>query len=102
MTTFADIQKAAEANNVPLSTFSDDATPEFHFGAVTKVLGNTVTYLLGNKQYGDVADAVVKGKVVITEDHGKLTATGYKGDGLVGGYYLGRVESYEKTFAQMV
>lgn len=103
MTTFADIQKAAAANNVPLSTFSDDATPAGHFGATTKMLGHTVTYLLGNaKQYGDVADAVVKGKVVITEDHGKLTAIGYKGDGLVGGTYLGRVQSYEETFAQMV
>lgn len=100
MTTFADIQKVAAANNVPLSTFVDDATPAGHFGAVTKILGHVTTYLLADSR--EVADAAVKGKVVIIEDHGKLTATGYKGDGLVGGSYLGRVESYEKTFAQMV
>jgi hypothetical protein len=99
MTTFADIQKAAEGN---LSTFIDDATPAGHFGAVTKILGHTTTYLLENKSLTDMSDAVVKGHVVITEDHGKLTAIGYKGAGLIGGSYLGRVESYEKTFAQMV
>lgn len=102
MTTFADIQKAAKANNVPLSTFSDDATPTGHFGAVTKMFGHTVTYLLENRSRTDVADAVVKGRVVITENNGKLTAIGYRKGSFVGGYYLGRVESYKETFAKMV
>jgi len=96
-TTFADIQKAAEG---AVSTFIDDATPSGHFGATTKVLGNTVSYLLEGEK--DDPTAVVKGHVVITHKNGKFTAIGYSKGSLVGGYYLGQVQSYAETFAKMV
>lgn len=97
MATFADIQKVAEGI---VSTSIDDAAPAGHFVATTKVYGHTTTYLLEGEL--DSAEAVVKGHVIYTEDHGKLASIGYRDGGLVGGYYLGRVQSFEKTFAQMV
>lgn len=96
-TTFADIKKAAEGI---VSTFVDDETPVGHFGVTTKVLGHTVTYLLEGMK--DDSEAVVKGHVVIMDRGDHLEALGYSKGSLVGGYYLGRVQSYGDTFAKMV
>ena len=97
MATFVDIQKAAEGI---VSTSIDAATPAGHFVATAKIHGHATTYLL--EGVFDSPDAVIKGHVIYTEDHGKLASIGYRDGGLVGGYYLGRVQSFEETFAQMV
>lgn len=96
MTTLANVQKATESKVI----IFNDETPAGHFGARITFKGHPTFYLFQGEP-GD-PEAVVKGKVVITDDHGKQTALAYKGDGLIGGYYLGRVQSYEETFAQMV
>lgn len=106
-TTLAHLTLTAVENNDTLSTFVDKATPEGHFGATTKVAGNTVVYLLeGNK---DDPYALVKGHVVMIFDGEKLTANGYKGDSQTGKFnpfkirsYMGQDESFESFFAKMV
>ena len=97
MTTFADIQKAAEST---VSTFIDDETPVGHFGATVKILGHVTTYLLEGMK--DDPAAVVKGHIVIMDRGNHHEALGYSKGTLVGGYYLGRVQSYGDTFAKMV
>lgn len=95
--TFADIQEAAEDD---MRTFVGGSTPEGHFGANTKVLGNNVSYLLEGEK--DAADAVIKGRVVMTVEGGKLIANAYFKGGVTGGDYLEQVTNYEETLAKMV
>lgn len=97
MATFADIKKNADG---PVTTFEDAATPAGHFGAITLMLGLTFFYLLEGEK--DDMTSEIKGHVVIANKHARTTADAYAKGGLIGGTYLGKVESYEETFAQMV
>jgi hypothetical protein len=97
-TTLTDIRNAAEANHV--SVFIDSATPVGYFGVTAKVLGFVATYLLEG-ELGD-ENAEVKGHIVIIDREHDTETLGYAKGGLVGGYYLGRVESYEDTFQKIL
>lgn len=99
MTTFSVLQKSATS---PVSTFIDSAIPAGHFAAVTKVAGQVTTYLLERKSLTDVADAVIKGRVVIKEYKDNSIPVSYKKGGLAGGAYMGRIQSYADAFAKMV
>lgn len=97
MATFADIKKNADG---PVITFVDDSTPAGHFGVTTLMLGLTFVYLLEGPKDGLTSE--IKGHVVIANKHARTTADAYAKGGLIGGTYLGKVNSYEETFAQMV
>jgi hypothetical protein len=97
MATFSDIQMAAENEII---TFDGGSTPEGHFGANTKIYGHNVSYLLEGEK--DDPEAIIKGRVVITVEDGKLIATAYRNGGVTDGEYLERVQSYRETLAKMV
>jgi hypothetical protein len=98
MATLADIKKHSQGI---VSTSVDDSTPAGHFLATTLVLGKTACFLFEGEK--DDLNAVVKGHVLITAHmDGKTSALAYNKGGVIGGIYMGRVQSYAETFAQMV
>jgi hypothetical protein len=97
MATFTDIKKNADG---PVITFEDTGTPTGHWVATTLILGLTFFYLLEGQK--DDLNSEIKGHVVIATTHARTTADAYANGGLIGGTYLGKVSSYEETFAQMV
>lgn len=97
MATFADIKKNADGTVI---TFEDAATPAGHWGATTLMLGLTFFYLLEGQK--DDLTSEIKGHVVLANAHARTAADAYAGVGLIGGTHLGKVSSYQETFAQMV
>lgn len=97
MATFTDIKKNTDG---PVITFEDANTPAGHWGAITLMMGLTFVYLLEGQK--DNLDSEIKGHVVIANKHARTTADAYANGGLIGGPHLGKVSSYEETFAQMV
>jgi hypothetical protein len=95
MITIADINAAAD-EGTNISSYVDSATPAGFFGVTAKILGIVRSYLLEGEL--DDPNAESKGSVVIDADKNALA---YRGKGLIGGTLLGRVESYEKSFAEI-
>lgn len=96
--TLTDIQNAAAEGKV--SAYVDDSTPAGHFAATAKILGHVTTYLLEG-ELGD-ENAEVRGRIVTIEEREYPETLGYAKSGLLGGYYLGRVESYADAFNEMI
>lgn len=97
MSTFAEVQKAAEPNVV---TAVDDDTPAGYFTATTKIAGMATTYLLAGVE-GDL-DAEIVGRIewpdLRREDELRLPNI-YSGTGLKGGQPVSPTGGSAEAFA---
>lgn len=91
MTTYADIQKAAEGSTHPTV---DDHIPAAHFVATARIFGIVTTYLL-NGPFAD-PDAPIVGRIEWTEP-----VNAYSGSGLKGGRLCGLFTNSETAFQTM-
>lgn len=97
MTTFAEFKKTV---GEPRSVFTDNATPENHFGAMATVLGRTSFYLFEGKKGSE--KAVIKGRIELAKPYSFEGAVVYKGQGIKGGEFQGSLTSFTEGFAKMV
>lgn len=97
MTTFANVQRIAEGIVSVLT--DEDEIPAGHFGARTVYRGQTTTFLLRGE--AEDPEAVVKGRIVITDMQGLKTVLGYTRGGLAGGVCIGSVKNFGEAFMKM-
>lgn len=90
MSTVDEMTKLAESNIA--ITKSDSATPAGYFLLTVKILGIPTVYLAKGTQQ----EYVIAGRVELP------TGDAYKGAGIKGGSYLGRVHTFAETFAAMI
>ena len=90
MNTLAEIKRVSESEVFVFG--QDHDTPEGHFTATAKFMGIPTTYLLkGSEQDSDE----IVGRIELNN------GLAYKGNGLKGGHYLGRIESFSRSFHAM-
>jgi hypothetical protein len=98
MTTFANVLRFAEGV-VSVLTDDDDDIPTGHFGARTVYRGHSTTFLFRGE--AEDPDAVVKGRIVLTDMQGLITALAYTRGGLAGGVCLGSTKDFKESFVKM-